>query len=84
MTSQRLVTKCPLTLHNQGMHHCHYGLGQPCAHMEQVHANFILMPIMQDMILCFYILFRKAVCMYVSFVTLTIILTLQFHSAYPR
>ena len=48
MTSQRLVTKCPLT-YNHGSHHCHYGLGPLYAHMKQVHTGFILITIMQDM-----------------------------------
>ncbi len=64
MTSQRLVTKCPLTWHNQGMHHCHYGLGPLCVHVEQVHADLILITIMQIMIINFYMLFRRVVHMY--------------------
>ncbi len=32
------------------MHHCHYGLGPLCAHMEEVHTYFILVTIMHDTI----------------------------------
>ncbi len=64
MNSQRLVTKSPLTWHNQGMHHCHYGFGPLCANMKQVYTNFILVTIMQDMVINSYVLFGKAVYMY--------------------
>ena len=64
MKFERLVTKCPWTWHNQGMHHSYYGLGPRRVDAEQVHTDFILVGIMQDMIVMFYLLFGNAVCMY--------------------
>ena len=65
MTLQTLVSKCPWTWHNQGMHHCHYGLGPLFARMKQVNTGFILMTVMQEMIFNFYMPFEKAEGMYV-------------------